>query len=246
MSKPHVIFLVLASMSILHGCCTNKVLSCPDGRPVTFPKNAKCAQKAYKYVASDFEFNLNATVDILDQMNIGTNNTGFKKTTKELREKLDQVSSNYEDTIKGSFLALSTDPCNNSEKHYALLTALSKENYEYRTLKDNLESSKGMQQAQIEAARAFLFERGKKEGRAMKTVNEKLNGFYTSNTTYPNTLEELKIPETLVILGEKNLEYTKTSNRTYQLIFAGEDYKLHSEDDKVYEGIEGATSKINS
>jgi hypothetical protein len=233
---------VLSSFFILSSCCPTKVVTCPDGRPVTYQKNIKCAQNAYKDAVKDFDFNFKATVDVVKQVNIGDASIDVKNKSVLLKDKLNQESSRHQDALKASYLALGTDPCNNSKRHYKLVESITQRNYQLMELKTNIEKSKNDSELN-KTLTNYLYERGKKEGTAMGKLSKSLDKFYMDNSKYPETLNELNISEIILTLGSSRLYFKKKDDKNYILKFAGEDYALGTSDDRIYKGIEGKTTK---
>ncbi|MBB3124553.1 hypothetical protein FHS04_002076 [Mesoflavibacter sabulilitoris] len=226
MKNLKLFLFAIGAYLFLSSCCTTKVVYCTDNRPVTYPKNQKCALKAYKESVAGFEVNLESTIQ--DIIEIGSLTVGSEP--KLLREKLNNESARHQDALKASFIALSTDPCMNSERHYKLVESINKRNYDLQELRAKLENNG------LETVKNYLYERGKIEGKAMKEIIDSLKNYYGINTKYPETLDELNVNNAILTLGESRLDYKMTNEKTFVLKFAGEDYALGTEDDKIYKG----------
>jgi hypothetical protein len=239
-TKLQLIGVAILSSLIIQSCCVTKETTCPDGRPVTYQKNQNCANKAYKDAVKDFTFNVKATIDAVEQINVDIADLDIKNKSQLLKEKLNNESIRHQDALKASYLALSTDPCNNSVRHYKLVESITQRNYQLQELRTSLENDNGENQVNNTLTN-YLVERGKKEGKAMGNLTSTLDKYYSSNSTYPNTLDELNIDDVILLLGASRLEYKKIDNKNYYLKFAGEDYALGTSDDRLYKGIEGKT-----
>ena len=157
---------IFITIIFLQGCCTTKQVPCPDGRPVTYQKNIRCAEKAYKDAVKDFEINLKAAIDVLEKLNINIANLEVKNKSVLLKDKLNNESIRYQDALKSSYLALSYDPCTNSERHYKLLESLTQRNYDLLELRESLKNNTDVQDVNSKLNN-YLYERGKREGKAM-------------------------------------------------------------------------------
>lgn len=233
--KPIIYSTFIAS--ILSSCCTTKTVYCPDGRPVNYQKNIKCLLKTYRDEVKETEVTLKANIEKI--VNIA--DLQVKNTAKLLREKLDNRSARYQDALKASLFAVSMDPCENSKRHYKLVSNaalidadLEKLNLQLKQAENNTEIKKVMND--------YLYERGKIEGKAMGKLTSTLDKYYLANNKYPENIDELGIDSDIYLLGESRLDYTKISSEKYSLRFAGEDYALNTDDDKVYVGEKGKTN----
>src|SRR5688500_14006633 len=136
-------FVGVFAIYILTGCtCTNQLAKCPDGRPVSFAKNEKCAKTYYEDAVKTFDVNLKATVNIIDEVTIGIDNLSVKNDAKLLKQELDNESIRLQETLKSSILALRSDPCGNAERHYQIVAAVNDKNYKLQEIKANFEASK--------------------------------------------------------------------------------------------------------
>lgn len=226
-------------VSILSSCCSTKTVYCPDGRPVNYQKNIKCLLKAYQDQVKETEVTLKANIqEIVDIADLQVKNTA-----KLLREKLDNRSARYQDALKASLYAVSMDPCENSKHHYKLVSSaalidadLEKLNLQLKQAQNNNEIEKVMND--------YLYERGKVEGKAMGKLTSTLDKYFLNNNKYPENFNSLGIDSDILLLGENRIEYQKINDSKYSLRFAGEDYALNTNDDKVYTGENGVT-KLN-
>lgn len=229
---------------MITGCCGTRMASCPDGRPVSFPKSEKCAAKIYQDAVKDFNANLKATVNVVDQVTVGVDNLEIKNESKLLKDKLNQESIRLQETLKASYLAITRDPCSNSERHYKLVESVNAKNYELQQLKTTLENE--TKQKEIESTLDdYLYQRGKREGAAMGKIAGTLDRYFKDNNKYPDSLDDIAIQEEINFLGSSRLEYKLISPSEFTMKFAGEDYVLGSSDDKLYKGKDGKTERLN-
>ena len=232
-----LLYLSIVTMT-LSSCCETRMASCPDGRPVSFPKSESCAIKIYQDAVKDFNVNLKATVDVMDRVNVDVDNLEIKSESKRLREKLNQESIRLQETYKASYLAITRDPCANSERHYKLVESVSKKNYELQELKTKLENE--TKQKEIKSTlNNYLYQRGKKEGTAMGKIAGTLDRYFVGNNKYPKSLDDIAVENEINFIGASRLEYKLVSPSEYSMRFAGEDYALGSDDDKLYKGKDG-------
>nr|BFF39700.1 hypothetical protein BACY1_15050 [Tenacibaculum mesophilum] len=233
--------LYLLTITItLSSCCATRMDSCPDGRPVSFPKSERCAAKIYQDAVKDFKVSLKATVNVIDQVSVGVDNLEIKNESKLLKDKLNQESIRLQETYKASYLAITRDPCANSERHYKLVESVSKKNYELQELKTKLENE--TKQKEIKSTlNNYLYQRGKKEGTAIGKIAGTLDRYFVENNKYPKSLENIGVKDEVNLLGISRLEYVLISSSEYSMRFAGEDYVLGSADDKLYKGKDGKT-----
>lgn len=234
--KPQLIIFVMLSL-LFSNCCGTRMSQCPDTRPVSFPKSETCAMKIYKDAIREFSLNLKATVNVVDAVTVGVDSLQIKNKAILLKEKLTQESIRLQETLKSSYLAITRDPCNNSTNHYKLLESVNAKNYELQELKVKLKE-KG-----FETIKGYLYQRGRKEGAAMKIITTKLDEYYTNNNSYPETLEEIDAQSQITLLGKSRLEYKKINSEKHNLKFAGEDYALNTSDDRNYTGDKGKTKE---
>lgn len=235
---------VLTVSAMITGCCGTRMASCPDGRPVSFPKSEKCASKIYQDAVKDFSAQLKATVNVVEQVTVGVDNLEIKNESRLLKEKLNQESIRLQETLKASYLAITRDPCANSERHYKLVESVNAKNYELQQLATKL--SNETKQKEIESTLDdYLYQRGKREGAAMGKIATTLDSFFNENQKYPDSLEDIDIQEQLTFLGASRLDYELISPTEYSMKFAGEDYVLGSADDKLYKGENGKTERLN-
>ncbi|MEF2975495.1 hypothetical protein V3473_31100, partial [Pseudomonas aeruginosa] len=70
------------------------------------------------------------TISILDKVKLADIDAGTRKTVTELRQKLDQYSSQVEDVLKASWMEFITTPCDTAvrRRHSDLLQEIVKEN----------------------------------------------------------------------------------------------------------------------
>jgi hypothetical protein len=238
------VIIVLLVSGILSSCCRTILTTCPDGRPISFPKSEKCATKIYRDDVKDFNANLKATVNIVDRVTVGVDNIEIKNESKLLKEKLNQESIRLQETLKASYLAITRDPCSNSERHYKLVESVNAKNYELQQLA--LELSNETRQKELEGTiDNYLYQRGKKEGAAMGKIAGTLDRYFREKGKYPDSLEVIEIQEEINLIGVSRLDYTLVDPNEYSLKFAGEDYVLGSSDDKLYKGYNGKTEKIS-
>ena len=223
--------------SILSSCCATKTVYCPDGRPVNYQKNIKCLLKTYKDEVKETEVTLKANIEGI--VNIA--DLQVKNTAQLLKEKLDNRSARYQDALKASLYAVSMDPCENSKRHYKLVSNaalidadLEKLNLQLKQAQNNTEIKKVMND--------YLYERGKVEGKAMGKLTSTLDKYFLANNKYPENIDGLGIDSDIYVLGESRLDYIKLNSEKYSLRFAGEDYALNTNDDKVYTGEKGKTT----
>lgn len=237
--------LSIFTLSVLiTGCCGTRMATCPDGRPVSFPKSEKCAAKIYQDAVKDFSAQLKATVNVVDQVTVGVDNLEIKNESKLLKEKLNQESIRLQETLKASYLAITRDPCANSERHYKLVESVNAKNYELQQLATKL--SNETKQKEIESTfDDYLYQRGKREGAAMGKIAGTLDRYFKENQKYPDSLEDVDIQEQIAFLGASRLDYELISPSEYSMKFAGEDYVLGSADDKLYKGKNGKTERKN-
>lgn len=244
MKKINSFYLILTSIAI-SSCCGTRMATCPDGRPVSFPKSENCASKIYKDAVKDFSAKLKATVNIVDEVTVGVDNLDIKSESKLLKEKLDQRSIRLQETLKSSYLGLVRDPCGYSANHAKLVESVNTFNYELDSLKTNLENQlKANQLATKEKDIAnilndYLYQRGKREGNAIGQIARLLDEYYKVNQQYPESLDKIQASELVSLLGSSRLDYKLINSNEYKLIFAGEDYALGTSDDKLTIGING-------
>ncbi len=242
--KNQILNLFIASTIFfgLTGCCGYRVVTCPDSRPVNLPKSERCAEKLYKDAVKQLDVNLKATVNVIDQVTVGIDNAQVKNNAILLKEKLDNESIRLQETMKGSFLGLRTDPCNSSAKHFKLLEAVNDRNYKLQEIKAELSSNTN------EAAIAKTldnYSKGKIDGANMKALTLAIDNYFTQNQKYPDSLDDLNLVDVITKLGGGRLDYKLETPDKYTLRFAGEDYVLKSPDDKVYIGQSGNTTRQN-
>ena len=72
----------------------------------------------------------------------------------------------------------------------------------------------------------------------MRAVIDKLGKYYEVNKRYPDSLEELNVPNLIQILDEDSLNYSPNDSSGYILKFGGQDRILETDDDKIYRGHE--------
>ena len=242
--KNQILNLFIASTVFfgLTGCCGYRVVTCPDGRPVNLPKSERCAEKLYKDAVKQLDVNLKATVNVIDQVTVGIDNAQVKNDAILLKEKLDNESIRLQETMKGSFLGLRTDPCNSSAKHFKLLEAINDRNYKLQEIKAEL--SNNANEASI-AKTLDNYSKGKIDGANMKALILAIDSYFTQNQKYPDSLDDLNLVDIITKLGGGRLEYKLDAPNKYTLRFAGEDYVLKTPDDKVYVGQSGVTTKQN-
>lgn len=238
------ILLIIISPAILTNCCGTRMAKCPDGRPVSFPKSDKCAAKIYQDAVKDFNFNLKATVNVVDQVTVGIDNLEIRNQSILLKEKLNQESSRMQETLKASYLAITRDPCANSERHYKLVESVNTKNYELQQLVAKL-SNENKEKEIGNTFEDYLYQRGKREGTAMGKIASALDNYFKTNSKYPNSLDDIQISTELSLLGSSRIEYILNNQNEYSMKFAGEDYALGSVDDKHYKGKDGKTEKVN-
>jgi|GEM_PF-3658059 hypothetical protein len=224
-------------------CCGTRMATCPDGRPVSFPKSERCAAKIYQDAVKDFNANLKATVNVVDKVTVGVDKLEIKNESKLLKEKLDQESIRLQETLKSSYLAITRDPCANSERHYKLVESVNSYNYKLQELKTKLENE--TKEAEIEGTfNNYLYQRGKQDGQSMGQLTKMIDNYFQANKKYPTTLDEISANDLILQLGASRLEYKLIKDNEYTLRFAGEDYMLGSSDDKIHKGIDGKTERI--
>lgn len=237
-------FVIVLTIGLgLTSCCGTRMASCPDGRPVSFPKSEKCAVKIYQDAVKDFNASLKATVNVVDKVTVGVDNLEIKNESKLLKEKLDQESIRLQETLKASYLAITRDPCVNSERHYKLLESVNAYNYKLQELRTTLENKN--KEKNIEGVfNYYLYQRGKQDGQAMGQLTKMLDNYFQSNKKYPSSLNLIDAKDLILLLGESRLEYKFIMDNEYSLRFAGEDYILGSSDDKIHKGTDGETKRI--
>lgn len=194
---------------------------------------------AYADAVKDIELNLKATVDALDEsINVDVANLDFKNKANTLKDKLNQESIRHQDALKASYLALSTDPCSNSERHYKLIESITQKNYQLQELRESLKTQRNrdslVSSASIGVINDYMYERGKREGQAMRQIVNALSLYRKSNSKYPEKLEELDCGNSILTLGLSRLDYRRISDTEYTLRFAGEDFALGTSDDRLY------------
>lgn len=242
-NKISIVINILCFCYYLTSCtCANKLAKCPDSRPVSFPKNSKCAKTFYEDAVKNFDFNLKATVNVIDQVTVGVDNLGIKNDAKLLKDQLDNESIRLQETLKASYLALVSDPCGNGERHYQIVSAVNDKNYKLQEIKSKLESSKTNEEIKNTIDE---YSRGKEDGINMGILIRTLEKYYFNNKKFPYSLSELAIDEILIKLGNSRLEYKLKSNDEFVLKFAGADYLLNTSDDKVYKGDNGKAEEVN-
>lgn len=236
------IFIVTTGLT-LSSCCGTRMATCPDGRPVSFPKSESCASKVYQEAVKNFTANLKATVNVVDKVTVGIDKLEIKNEAKLLKEKLDQESIRLQETLKASYLGITRDPCSNSARHYKIVESANAYNYKLQELRAKLESE--TKEAEIGGTvNNFLYQRGKQEGTAMGQLNKMLDNYFNQNKKYPEDLDDVAAKDLILILGSGRLEYKRIKDNEFTLRFAGEDYMLGSSDDKVYKGVDGITEKV--
>jgi len=224
--------------------------TCPDGRPVSFPKSETCALKAYKEAVKDFNVNLKATVNVAEKVTVGVDKLEVKNESKLLKEKLNQRSIRLQEILKSSYLGLVRDPCGFSERHSKLLESVNIFNSELEELTIKLEAQLKESELAIKEKEIgstlnnYLYQRGKKDGTAMGQLAKMLDNYYLINQKYPENIEKVDAKDLILILGSSRLEYKLVRDSEYLLRFAGEDYMLGSSDDKIQKGIDGKTEKV--
>jgi len=243
------IFILTTGLA-LSSCCGTRMATCPDGRPVSFPKSETCALKAYKEAVKDFNVNLKATVNVAEKVTVGVDKLEVKNESKLLKEKLNQRSIRLQEILKSSYLGLVRDPCGFSERHSKLLESVNIFNSELEELTIKLEaqlkeSELAVKEKEIGSTlNDYLYQRGKKDGTAMGQLAKMLDNYYLINQKYPENLEKVDAKDLILILGSSRLEYKLVRDSEYLLRFAGEDYMLGSSDDKIQKGIDGKTEKV--
>ena len=229
---------LLIMFFVLTGCCGYKMTQCPDSRPVSFPKSEKCAKKYYEDAVKTFDFNLKATVNVIDQVTVGVDDSGLKTDAKLLKEKLDQESIRLQQTLLASFLALRSDPCGNGERHYKIVEAVNDKNYKLQEIKQNLQNASTIEQKKVTLDE---YARGKEDGTNMGVLVRTIEKYYADKQKYPSSLSDLAINDVISRLGSSRLDYKLESNNIFTLKFAGADYLLNTSDDKIYKGLNGKT-----
>lgn len=237
----HLCLIITISL-FFTSCCGTRMAKCPDGRPVSFPKSEKCAVKIYENDVKDFSIKLKATVNVVDQVTVGIDNLEIQNQSKLLKEKLNQESIRLQETLKASYLALTRDPCANSERHYKLVESVNSKNYELQQLTAKL-TSETRQQEIANTFDDYLYQRGRREGTAMGKIAAALDNYFRENSKYPNSLTEVKIDDEINLLSASRIEYNLINQNEYSMKFAGEDYVLGSSDDKLYKGKDGRTER---
>jgi hypothetical protein len=233
--------LIFAAGLALSSCCGMRMATCPDGRPISFPKSESCAAKIYRDDIKDFEANLKATVNVVDKVTVGVQDLSIKRESQALSDKLDQESSRLVQTLKASYLGLIRDPCSNSERHFKLVESVNAYNYKLQEIKKQLDSK--TQEAELgKTVNDFLYQRGKEEGRAVGQMIRMLDNYFNSNQKYPESLDNIDAKDQIQFLNPGRLEYNRIKENEYTLRFAGEDYIINTADDKLYRGVDGKTN----
>lgn len=239
LTTPIPIFLLTI---FLHSCCINKFTTCPDGRPVSFPRSEKCAKKNYQDAVKEFSFNLKGSLDAVDQITASVDNLEVKNEAKLLREKLDQQSIRLQEALKSSYLGLVRDPCGSSERHFKIIESVNAKSFELQKLQAELKNKTEI--AEIKTTfNEYLYQRGKKEGEAMGRLVRSIDNYYSENLKYPNDLSQVNVADLVALLASSRLDYKQVNDNEYSLKFAGQDFVLGTSDDKIYIGKEGNTIK---
>jgi hypothetical protein len=97
-------------------------------------------EKQYQQAIKTTDFQLKATIDVLEKVKIADLDANTKTKVTELRDKLNQYSSMTQDIIKGSYGAYQTTPCDKDvrKRHFDLLDNIAKENSALEKLRAEL------------------------------------------------------------------------------------------------------------
>jgi|GEM_PF-1354209 len=80
---------------------------------------------------------------------------------------------------------------------------------------------------------------GQNDGRNMGRLNRFLEDYFKDNGSFPRSLKGIGIDDLIEAIGEARLNYRFNTATNIKITFAGKDYELFTEDDKVYEGKDG-------
>lgn len=131
-------FVCVLSVLVTFSNCN--VYKCPNGEIVRFPAHP---ERQYRQYVVTTNSNLKATIDVLGKVKIADLDAGTTSQVTELREKLNQYSSQTEDAIKAMWAAYCTTPCDTMvrRKYFDYISEIAKENAALQKMKEQVSNS---------------------------------------------------------------------------------------------------------
>lgn len=119
------LFKILLLLLVFISSCKT-VHYCKSGEPVVIRKKVS---KNYPPYVKTFEGSLKSNINVIDEIDITELDLQTKNSVTNLREKLNQLSTNWENILKSAFLAYSTTPCDKDvrKKYFDLLESIKQE-----------------------------------------------------------------------------------------------------------------------
>jgi hypothetical protein len=151
--------------------------------------------------------------------------------------------------LKTSYYGLLIDPCESSKSHNALLKDVADRNFKLEELRAQLQSNQGNKAVNNtinDFEKNYKYLIGYEDGKLLGMIVRKIDDYYAKNNRYPLTWDEMGAKDLVSKVGENRLQYGVnhgTIPNKYTLWFAGEDNKLQTDDDKIFKGENGVTTK---
>jgi hypothetical protein len=137
----------IAGIAIVISSCGGPIIiKCSDGNPAAIERDPS---KLYAPYVKTTSFNMKAAIDVLDKVKATGLDVSITKNITELRDKLDNFSSRFEDLIKANFCDYNNHPCDNDIKkhHTNFMDELSRQNFALETLRVTLANQLAVQNA---------------------------------------------------------------------------------------------------
>jgi hypothetical protein len=230
-----VVFFVLFFLTSCQ--CRYKTLVCAaTNSTVLYPASQKCLKEFYQDAVKTYSPTLKATVDVIEQVKISAD-VGVDNKAQLLKDKLSSEDQLMQGILQSATLTLQQRPCDGDAVYKQALEYVSQYKIKLETIKADIQKS-----AKSDVSKVLdKYTQGKDDGRNVGIIIGSLDRYFADNNKYPGDLDELKGNNAIEALKAIRLSiiYTRESENTFTLRFAGEDGKINTEDDKLHKGING-------
>ncbi len=230
--------------TLISSCCRTRLVTCPNGNPVSLAKTLRCQLKQTDPVVRQFQANVKGAVDALNKVSLELTDVNIRSEAIVLKDKLTNDGQTRETTIRAAVAAMQINPCEMGQALMELLAQMNKDITEVQKLTLTIESSNKSALAVQNAINDFevAYSLGSINGTLIVRITRALDDYFLTNNKYPSSLQELDVAYFVSQLRAERLSYKLIASNRYELKYAGLDGVIDTIDDKIHIGKDGTTS----
>ena len=232
--------LIFLAGMLWTGCCSYKQTICPvTNVPVNYPRSQKCAKLLYEDAVKTWEAGFKGDIDILGKVKLLELDIDAKSNAQLIAERLSSEDALMREVLKSATILLAANPCQGIVAYEKAMSDAA--NYKIRLATINADVVKSQSNKAALTDVLSEYAQGQTDGKNVGIIRGSLDKFYNDNKKYPSSLSELTSAnaiKAIAFLG-LSISYTRDTESSYSIRFAGQDGKMNTPDDKFHKGLNG-------